>query len=98
MVPRAALTDGSAGPALIGRSRAARLVAALAMLLAACGTPPATPSVGLSSTPADSGVPGPTAAATNSAEPAPGSDSTVYRPNPGAIVVAIDPGHGGCLD
>jgi N-acetylmuramoyl-L-alanine amidase len=98
VVPRAALTDGSAGPALIGRSRAARLVAALAMLLAACGTPPATPSVGLSNTPAESAVPGQTAAATNSAEPAPGSDSTVYRPNPGAIVVAIDPGHGGCLD
>ena len=31
-------------------------------------------------------------------EPAPGSDSRVYAPNPGAIVVAIDPGHGGCLD
>ena len=30
--------------------------------------------------------------------PAPGSSSTVYEPNPGAIVVAIDPGHGGCLD
>lgn len=30
--------------------------------------------------------------------PAPGSTSSVYRPNPGAIVVAIDPGHGGCLD
>jgi N-acetylmuramoyl-L-alanine amidase len=30
--------------------------------------------------------------------PAPGSSSTVYRPNPGAIVVSIDPGHGGCLD
>jgi N-acetylmuramoyl-L-alanine amidase len=29
---------------------------------------------------------------------APGSNSAVYRPNPGAIVVAIDPGHGGCLD
>jgi N-acetylmuramoyl-L-alanine amidase len=29
---------------------------------------------------------------------APGSSSEVYRPNPGAIVVAIDPGHGGCLD
>ena len=22
----------------------------------------------------------------------------MYEPNPGAIVVAIDPGHGGCLD
>ena len=30
--------------------------------------------------------------------PAPGSDSSVYAPNPGALVVAIDPGHGGCLD
>ena len=31
-------------------------------------------------------------------EPAPGSDSEVYAPNPEAIVVAIDAGHGGCLD
>jgi N-acetylmuramoyl-L-alanine amidase len=30
--------------------------------------------------------------------PAPGGSSAVYAPNPGAIVVAIDPGHGGCLD
>ena len=30
--------------------------------------------------------------------PAPGSASTVYQPNPASIVVAIDPGHGGCLD
>ncbi|MGH2456657.1 MAG: N-acetylmuramoyl-L-alanine amidase, partial [Candidatus Limnocylindria bacterium] len=30
--------------------------------------------------------------------PAPGSSSTVYAPNPAAVVVAIDPGHGGCLD
>ncbi len=30
--------------------------------------------------------------------PAPGSNSSVYLPNPGALVVAIDPGHGGCLD
>jgi N-acetylmuramoyl-L-alanine amidase len=30
--------------------------------------------------------------------PAPGSSSTIYQPHPGAIVVAIDPGHGGCLD
>jgi N-acetylmuramoyl-L-alanine amidase len=29
---------------------------------------------------------------------APGSDSQVYEPNPAAIVVAIDAGHGGCLD
>ncbi len=38
------------------------------------------------------------APATGSVEPAPGSDSAIYAPNPGAIVVAIDPGHGGCLD
>ena len=31
-------------------------------------------------------------------EAAPGSDSAVYAPNPAAIVVAIDAGHGGCLD
>jgi N-acetylmuramoyl-L-alanine amidase len=31
-------------------------------------------------------------------EPAPGSDSEVYAPNPAAIVVAVDAGHGGCLD
>ena len=31
-------------------------------------------------------------------EPAPGSDSAIYAPNPGAIVVALDAGHGGCLD
>jgi N-acetylmuramoyl-L-alanine amidase len=37
-------------------------------------------------------------AAVGEVEAAPGSDSAVYGPNPGAIVVAIDPGHGGCLD
>ena len=30
--------------------------------------------------------------------PAPGSDSRVFEPYPAAIVVGIDPGHGGCLD
>jgi N-acetylmuramoyl-L-alanine amidase len=30
--------------------------------------------------------------------PAPGSDSRIFAPNPAALVVAIDPGHGGCLD
>lgn len=30
--------------------------------------------------------------------PAPGSSSPIFAPNPGSIVVAIDPGHGGCLD
>jgi N-acetylmuramoyl-L-alanine amidase len=68
---------------------------AAAALLAACG--PAAPS---GSAPAS-------VQTTASAEPsvgigevvpAPGSSSSVYAPNPGAIVVAIDPGHGGCLD
>jgi N-acetylmuramoyl-L-alanine amidase len=30
--------------------------------------------------------------------PAPGSASELFAPNPGAIVVAIEAGHGGCLD
>ncbi len=41
------------------------------------------------------GAPEPT---TGAIEAAPGSDSEIYPPNPGAIVVAIDAGHGGCLD
>jgi N-acetylmuramoyl-L-alanine amidase len=40
-------------------------------------------------------APDPTA---GTAEPAPGSESAIYAPNPAAVVVAIDPGHGGCLD
>jgi N-acetylmuramoyl-L-alanine amidase len=71
----------------------------VAFLLSACGTPPSA-----------SGLPSSSAATSDLAsasagsgpigqvQPAPGSDSTVFAPNPGAIVVAIDPGHGGCLD
>ena len=68
----------------------------LAMMVVACGAQSVTPSA---SAPPTSLPPG-TAAAPAVAEidPAPGSDSGVYAPNPGAIVVAIDPGHGGCLD
>ena len=66
------------------------------MLLAACGGPApsssAAPSGG-SNAPIVSATPAPGAVV-----PAPGSSSTVYPPNPGAVVVAIDPGHGGCLD
>ena len=40
----------------------------------------------------------PTPGGIGSVIPAPGSQSSVYAPNPGAIVVALDPGHGGCLD
>lgn len=68
-------------------------------MLAACGTdsvsPNASPvlSTSLAASASVSAEPG-----IGAVEPAPGSDSEVYRPNPGAIVVAIDPGHGGCLD
>ena len=65
------------------------------LLLAACG--PATPSA---SAPASVQPSASTAPSIGLGEvvPAPGSSSTIYQPNPSAIVVAIDPGHGGCLD
>jgi N-acetylmuramoyl-L-alanine amidase len=67
--------------------------------LAACGTdasslaPTAPPSTVATASP--SAIP---SADVVTLEPASGSDSAVYAPNPGAIVVAIDAGHGGCLD
>ena len=69
------------------------------LLLVACGAsePSATPT----GSHAASQVPSNVASASppiGTVEPAPGSDSTVYEPNPAAIVVAIDAGHGGCLD
>jgi N-acetylmuramoyl-L-alanine amidase len=81
------------------RQRASLLAAwLLPVVLVACGgevtpspsvsTPPASASA---SADASQGPIGPVM-------PAPGSDSSVYAPNPGALVVAIDPGHGGCLD
>jgi N-acetylmuramoyl-L-alanine amidase len=69
----------------------------LVLAVGACATDAPTPSA----TPTHEPAPSETAAPMPSAgavEPAPGSDSRVYQPNPGAIVVAIDPGHGGCLD
>ena len=81
------MTDGSLTAAL-----------AIVLALAACSAPatsPATPAF----SPAASATAAPSEATTVGAvEPAPGSESAVYPPNPGAIVVAIDPGHGGCLD
>ena len=74
---------------------------ALAMaVLVACGAQPqptldATPEP---TTSASARASLPSSPAVGAVEPAPGSDSAVYEPNPGAIVVAIDPGHGGCLD
>jgi N-acetylmuramoyl-L-alanine amidase len=84
--------------------RGRRLPVALLMLLvvaAACGSPSQSASLAGSAAPstsaATSSSAGPSAPA-GQVIPAPGSASTVYQPNPGAIVVAIDPGHGGCLD
>jgi N-acetylmuramoyl-L-alanine amidase len=66
--------------------------------LAGCGTAAdATPN----SAPSLEVVPSAHASAsapTAAIVPAPGSDSDVYPPNPAAIVVAVDAGHGGCLD
>ena len=79
---------------------ARRPVAALlggALLLAACGLTTPSPSrpAAASASAHESTAPTP---AIGQVVPAPGSSSSVYRQNPGAIVVAIDPGHGGCLD
>jgi N-acetylmuramoyl-L-alanine amidase len=67
------------------------------LLLAACGSPSLSPSAAAPSTASVAPTPTPTPG-TGQVVPAPGGSSTVYQPNPGAIVVAIDPGHGGCLD
>jgi N-acetylmuramoyl-L-alanine amidase len=77
----------------------ARTLAALALsaALVACGAQTASPTT----TPLVSAPPSIVASeppTIGGVEPAPGSDSLVYAPNPKAIVVAIDPGHGGCLD
>ena len=87
-------------------TRSFPLLLALLVLLAACGSDVSSPAADrptaaaqrtadetVAATPGDSGAP-----AMGEVEPAPGSASEVYEPNPGAIVVAIDPGHGGCLD
>jgi len=75
-------------------------VVSLAVLVtAACDAGDATqsaspfPTVQPSTTPAVTATP-----EAGAVEPAPGSSSAVYEPNPSAIVVAIDAGHGGCLD
>src|SRR5688500_5354359 len=68
----------------------------LAAMLAACGADVASPTVATSL--AQSPEASASQAPADPIQPAPGSESTVYAPNPGAIVVAIDAGHGGCLD
>jgi len=65
-------------------------------LLAACG--PATPSPSGTAKSAQEAPTSTPSARIGEVVAAPGSSSTLYEPNPAAIVVAIDPGHGGCLD
>lgn len=82
-------------------SRLARHRLPAAMLLAVLATACATPATPVPGSGAPSATPDPTPPPTpgiGDVVPAPGSQSSVYRPNPGAVVVAIDPGHGGCLD
>lgn len=77
------------------------LIAALVLVLAlvACSAPTTSPTPTAATSMAASATTVPSEAPTVGAvEPAPGSESAVYPPNPGAIVVAIDAGHGGCLD
>lgn len=58
-----------------------------------------TPTTSVGASPTASAAPeASSTSAVGTVEPAPGSASAIYAPNPGAIVVAIDPGHGGCLD
>ncbi len=75
------------------------LALALALLMAACGAQsPPSPSA---SPPLASASPAASATATPAAGgvlPAPGSSSVIFAPDPSAIVVAVEAGHGGCLD
>ncbi|MEO6059410.1 MAG: N-acetylmuramoyl-L-alanine amidase [Candidatus Limnocylindria bacterium] len=73
----------------------AALIGAGLVVVACTATvsPSPSPSVSVQPSPTPEPTPG-----VGDVVPAPGSTSTVYGPNPGAIVVAIDPGHGGCLD
>jgi N-acetylmuramoyl-L-alanine amidase len=76
-------------------ARALLLTVGLALALSGCGgASPGASDAPPPSTPASA----PPSGAIGQIIPAPGSDSRIYAPNPGAIVVAIDPGHGGCLD
>jgi N-acetylmuramoyl-L-alanine amidase len=76
--------------------RASALGLGLVAVLVACtgspsGDPSGTPAASADASTAASGGIG-------QVVPPPGSASRIYAPNPSAIVVAIDPGHGGCLD
>ena len=80
-------------------SRAMRLAPlCIAAALAACGSQTVSPTSPPPHVSAATSIPASELPTIGGVEPAPGSDSQVYAPNPEAIVVAIDPGHGGCLD
>lgn len=74
------------------------LVPVLLLALTACGTPSPSGSLGPSPGTDASAAPSGSPHGSGAIVPAPGSNSELYRPNPRAITVAIDPGHGGCLD
>lgn len=76
----------------LDRSLPRILAAGLLLGLVACGPTSPAPS-GASPTE----VASPTAGI-GSVIAAPGSNSRLFAPNPAAVVVGIDPGHGGCLD
>ncbi len=73
----------------------------VAILVSACTAGVPSSTAGPVVTGAPSPTPVPSASSTpgvGEVIPAPGSASAVYPPDPAAIVVAIDAGHGGCLD
>ena len=84
------------------RSIATRVVAvALVLVTSACGADPVTttrPTAEPSVSAAAAASVAPSRSPIGVVEPPPGSTSELYAPNPGAILVAIDAGHGGCLD
>jgi N-acetylmuramoyl-L-alanine amidase len=81
------------------RRRPRLLAWLLPAVLVACSAPTPSPTASSASLAADaSQSPAASQGAVGQVIAAPGSRSSVYAPNPAAIVVAIDPGHGGCLD
>ena len=86
---------GGLGRTDLPRAHVASLAIALALVACAPITPGPTGGPTPSVTPSTTGSSRPAA---GQIVPAPGSASRLFAPNPGAIVVAIDPGHGGCLD
>ncbi|MGH2463042.1 MAG: N-acetylmuramoyl-L-alanine amidase [Candidatus Limnocylindria bacterium] len=74
------------------------IAACIVLALGACVPASVSPSASPAGSFADPGATPESSTTFGQVVPAPGSDSRIYGPNPGAIVVAIDPGHGGCLD